>query len=138
LINCVEKLFQDKNVTMFVNKEIFLIHHQNQPCGISQNQSKVFSKHKVFDFITNMYPKQKYLTLVFELIIEKNLIDDRLYFIDFSNVHVADFCTFINNKFGKINLTDHKYIKLCKYLQTQKLQFPKVSIKNPVAHKYLC
>ena len=85
-----------------------------------------------------MYPKQKFLTLVFDILITNNLIDENLYFIPFQQVHIADFCTFLNNNFGKLNSTDGKYIKLCKYFQNLNLKFPKVGIKNPVAQKYLC
>ena len=133
-------MFQGKNATMFVNNEIFIIHNENHPCGIEEHQSSEvsYSRKKIYEFIKNMYPKQKYLTLVFDILITNNLIDENLYFIPFHHIHIADFCTFLNNNFGKLITTDSKYIKLCKYLQNLSLKFPKVGIKNPVAQKYLC
>jgi hypothetical protein len=89
------------------------------------------------DFIAKTYPKQKYLPLVFSILEKHNLIDDNLFFIPFQ-LHVADVCAFLNNRFGKILTTDLRYIKLCKFLQSHKIKFPKISIKNPVAQKYLC
>jgi len=124
---------------MFVNKDIYVIHQENHPCGLSatgvEHQK---TKHKVLDFVRSMYPKQKFLLLIFEPLVQLELINDKLYFTDHPQVHVADFCTFINNRFGKNDNVPSKFVKLCKYLQSQDLRFPKVAIKNPLAQKYLC
>jgi len=123
---------------MFVNSEIFVIHLESQPCGggqTSTNEQKV--KHKVLGFVQSMYPKQKFLPLIFDSIVQMNLINDKMYFTDHPHVHVADFCSFINNRFGK-NEVAPKFIKLCKYLQSLDLRFPKAAVKNPLAQKYLC
>jgi len=125
---------------MFTNKTIYVIHQENQPCGLTSSASTSEQKvsKKVMDFVRSMYPKQKFLSLVFESILQLNLIDDKMYFIGHPHVHVADFCSFINNRFGKNDDIPVKFIKLCKHLQSQGIRFPKVSIKNPVAQKYLC
>ena len=120
---------------MFHNNLIYVIHQQNESCGESTVQIK---SDAVTDFISKTYPKQKLLPLVFHILEKQNLIDENLFFSEFPSIHVADVCTFINNRFGKIQTTDSRYIKLCKYLQYRHIKLPKVSIKNPVAQKYLC
>jgi hypothetical protein len=52
--------------------------------------------------------------MVFKILQPLNLIDNNLFFTSFPNIHVADFCSFINNKFEKNGG------------------------KNPVAQKYVC
>lgn len=123
---------------MFVDNTEYVIHQADQPCGLSQEQNlSETTKHQVLDFIHLMYPKQKFLTLVFNPIIHHNLLTNDLYFNDFPNVHVADFCTFLNNRFCKKDISA-KFVKLSKYLRGKGLRFPKVSIKNPMAQKLLC
>jgi len=125
---------------MFVNNEIYVIHPENQLCGVSHgtNGSEDQTKSAVVEFINTTYPKQKYLLLIFNPLVRLNMINDDLYFEAYPDIHIADFCVFLNNKFGKIENTNNRVIKLCKYLQSNKLKFPKVSVKNPVAQKYLC
>jgi hypothetical protein len=139
MINCIDQFFQGINVTMFVNNDTFVIHKSDQSChSLPTESSKPLLMTTVHDFIKSMYPKQKFLFLVFNLLVNQKLINDDLYFIPFPKIHIADFCSFINNKFGKINTTDQRFIKLCKHFQGLNLKFPKVSIKNTVAQKYLC
>ena len=124
---------------MFVNKEIFTIHDAKQPCGrTSSSTPELDQQNHVLNFVKSTYPKQKYLILFFKILTKQNLTDENLFFNNFSSVHVADFCSFINNSFGKQDQTDLRFIKVCKYLQKLKLKFPKISVKNPVAQKFLC
>jgi hypothetical protein len=130
---------------MFLNQKHFVIHAKNQPCDTRQNNSiNSLSNNdnnvhnQIVDFIQTTYPKQKYLPILFKIMEPHNLIGKNLFFTSFSNIHIADFCSFINNKFAKLANTDTRFIKLCKYLQTQEIRFPKIAVKNPVAHKYLC
>ena len=95
--------------------KFFDFHSVDHRCGLQQESLSSHSKHDVFDFIKTMYPKQKVLTLVFDIITQHNLIDEQLYFVQFQHVHIADFCTFINNKYGKFQSTDTRFIKLCIY-----------------------
>lgn len=141
MINTVDQLFQNKSVNMFANKELYLIHPQSQPCANASDnndKSNTTEKHKGLEFVTSMYPKQRFLPLLCETLFTHNLIDEQLYFVSAKNIHLADFISFINNRFSKGSTVDMKYIKLCKYLQSNDIRFPRVSIKNPLAQKYLC
>jgi hypothetical protein len=123
---------------MFSNKEKFTIHKNNETCDndqIQENPSVSFQP-AIIEFIKKTYPKQKYLTLVFEIMNTHNLIDANLFFIAFPNLHVADVCAFFNNRFDK-NI-DSRYLKFCKFLRQKQIRFPKVAIKNPLAQKYIC
>jgi hypothetical protein len=90
----------------------------------------------VSDFIQSTYPKQKYLKIVAKILEKHNLVNDDLFFASFTDIHLADFCSFINNKFDKKE--NIRLIKLCKFIQSQKIRFPNVCIKNSSAKKYLC
>jgi len=137
IINTIDTLLQGKNTTMFANNELYVIHPENISCVTSEPHHKS-KKHNVLEFIQTMYPKQKFLSLVFEPLVRLQLIDDDLYFTHPLPIHVADFASFLNNKFSKNVPNSNKFIKLCKYLNTLNLKFPKVGIKNPMAQKYLC
>lgn len=121
---------------MFANNETWIIHQSNKPCGQKSNQQNNVQT-EVMEYIKTTFPKQKHLPLVFTIMFKHNLIDSNLYFVPVP-IHFADVCTFINNRFGKINTSNPLYIKLCKYLHANKIKFPKIAIKNPVAQKYLC
>ena len=124
---------------MFLNKDIFVIHKLNKPCGRVESQENVVPINEdVLTFISSTYPKQKFLPLFFKILLQNKLIDSQMFIDKFQNIHIADLCTFINNTFGKIEKTEVRFIKLCKYLQSLNLKFPKISVKNPVAQKYLC
>jgi hypothetical protein len=90
----------------------------------------------VSDFIESTYPKQKYLKIVAKILEKHNLVNNDLFFVNFPDIHLADFCSFINNKFDKKE--NARLIKLCKFIQTQKIRFANVCIKNSRAKKYLC
>jgi hypothetical protein len=142
LINQIDCLLKGESVTMLLGGEKFVIHKLSEPCdlnaeegGPEQNNTHF---HPAKDFVAEMYPKQKYMPYIINTLVKKNLIHEDLYFIDFPDLHLADVCTFFNNRFGKHESTPVKLIKLCKYLQQNDIRFPIVSIKNPVAKKYVC
>jgi hypothetical protein len=142
-INKVENLFYNKSTTMFSNKSIFIIHPKHQVCAIKEVKTQSTSNqdehnNHILEFIKSIYPKQKYLTMLFQILEPFQLIASNLFFVSFPNIHVADVCAFLNNKFGKEPTTDTRFIKLCKYLRSKGIKFPKIAVKNPVAQKYLC
>jgi len=127
---------------MFSNGEKFIIHKENESCGLTTIDSEISETHSpqqnVMEFIKETYPKQKYLSLIFTIIEKHHLFDDNLFCNAFPNIHIADICSFFLNRFGKMENTDNRYIKFCKFLQKKGIKLPKISIKNPVAQKYLC
>jgi hypothetical protein len=138
IINKVENLFNNiQQAIMFTNKQLFVIHKADQDCSQQSDESSATTSNTfVTDFIHSTYPKQKYLKIVATILEKHDLVNDDLFFNDFSNIHLADFCSFINNRFEKkenIRLT-----KLCKFMQTKHIKFPNVCIKNVTAKKYLC
>jgi len=72
-----------------------------------------------------------------KLLEKNNLINDDLFFVDFNDVHLADFCAFINNRFDK-KKENTRMTKLCKFIQSKRVRFPNVCIQNVRAKKYLC
>jgi hypothetical protein len=140
LINKVDCLLKGKKTIMFINNEKFYIHKVNEFCApaAASLADNPIENDNVVTFVKNMYPKQKYLILAFEIMHNHQLIDSNLFFVQFPNLHVADVCAFLNNRFGKSESTDPRFIKLCKFLHQKKIKFPKVAIKNPVAQKLLC
>jgi len=143
LINQIDLLLKGKQVTMFLNNEKFVIHKLDEPCGVSDTNigntgsSVLSSQNNVITFIKETYPKQKYLPLAFAILEKHNLFDTNLFCIPYPNLHIADICSFFLNGFGKTDKTDARYIKFCKFLQKKGVKLPKISIKNPVAQKYL-
>ena len=142
IINYVEKLFLGHSAEMLVNNIRYVIHKANQPCGTLLTSDKTILhttdiENKISSFLTQTYPKNKYLTLVFNILTKNNLINPDLFFSDFQNLHIADFCAFINNRFGKKEKTDVNMLKFCKYLRIKSIKFPKVCVKNPVALQLL-
>lgn len=155
VINQVEQLFQEQSATMFVNNEVFTIHPLNQSCSLHHAANSQFQtglmepneslEEQVYNFVTQTYPKNKYLPLVFKSLIKHNLIDDDLFFVNYPTIHIADFCAFINNSFGsnsssnnnKNTKTNNLLLKLCKYIRTKHIKFPVICIKNPLARQAL-
>jgi hypothetical protein len=135
LINCVDNLLQNKNTTMYYNKTKFIIHPVNKPCNLSSLPTSNNIESQIKNFIENSYPKNKMIYLVFNVLTKNKLINDDLFFVQFPNIHVADFCSFLLNRFGKKEKTDLNLLKLCKYLKNY--TFPKIALKNPVAIDYL-
>jgi hypothetical protein len=140
LINKIDCLLKGEEVIMLLGGEKFIIHKLSEPCDLhpTEHNMDMDSIHPAKEFVIQTYPKQKYLKLVIDILDRHNLIDHNLYFTPFPNMHLVDVCAFFNNRFGKHESTDAKLIKLCKFLQKKQIKFPKVSIKNPVAQKYVC
>jgi len=140
IINQVDHLFRGQIATMFSNQTIFVIHPKGRLCGPKDKKNSVVnSLHEhVNDFIKTNYPKQKHLSMVFDILEPYNLIGKNLFFTSFPNIHLADIVSFFNNKFGKLATTDPRFLKICKFFRTQNIKFPKIAIKNPVAQKYVC
>src|SRR5450830_737267 len=139
IINKVDNLFTTvQKATMFANKEQFVIHRADQTCqsDLTTETHVPSIVEQLKDFALVNYPKQKFLQIVFKIIAKNELVNDELFFINSSNLHVADFCSFINNRFDKKE--NIAMIKLCKYIQNKRLKFPNICIKNPLAKKYLC
>lgn len=138
----MDKLFLGHSAEMFVNKTKYVIHKYNTPCGplLATNDNTTIHtdiENKISSFLTQTYPKNKYLNLVFNILSKNNLINIDLFFTDFQKMHIVDFCAFINNRFGKKEKTDVQILKLCKFLRIKSIKFPKVCIKNPVALQLL-
>ena len=130
-------MFIGKMASMFANKHKFIIHQANQPCTptpIEENEKSI--QHEIKLFISANYPKQKFISLVFDTLLKHNLINNDLIFTHFPNIHVADFCSHINNRFDKNS--NVRMLNLCKYLQKNNVKFPLVCIRNPLARKFLC
>jgi hypothetical protein len=123
---------------MFSNGEKYIIHKVDEPCGLTNEELSETPHQTVMDFIRNTYPKQKFLSLVFKIIEKHNIFDENLFCVPFPNIHVADICSFFLNRFGKHETTDTRYIRFCKFLQKKGIKLPKISLKNPVAQRYLC
>ena len=103
-----------------------------------QQQQQATLDHELDDYVTQMYPKNKHLKYICKMLTAHHLINDQLFFVPFPNVHIADFCSFLNNRFNnKSSKPNSTMIKLCRYLQQLHLKMPKVAIKNPLAQKYL-
>jgi hypothetical protein len=137
IINQVENLFNNtQRAIMFANKQTYIIHDAEQDCSqpLGSPEEKINSA--VSDFIQSTYPKQKYLKIVAKILEKQNLVNEDLFFLNFPEIHLADFCSFINNRFEKKE--NVRLIKLCKFIQSQKIRFPNVCIKNSSAKKYLC
>lgn len=139
LINCIEELFSHKRATMFANNETFIIHSKNQSCDqpSTTEPDNIPIKQQLNDFIQMNYPKQKFLNIVGNILTKHELINDELCFVDLNTVHIADFFSFINNRFSKGQI-EPRITKLCKLLQNKLVKFPNICIKNPLAKKYFC
>jgi hypothetical protein len=137
MVNCIEKLFQGQHCTMLFNNVLFTIHPKNQTCQKSQQLESNSINTKTSELISSLYPKNKSLHLLFNILLNHQLINDELFFVDFPSIHIADFCSFVNNRFSKKEQVKSEFIKLCKYLQQKNLKFPRISIKNPIAQKML-
>ena len=145
LINCVDQLlFHGKPVTMFVNKEQFVIHKESEPCSLQAHPSMGVGhhhrdmSHPLVLFVKEIYPKQRFLPIVCSILIQHELITDSFYFIYTPTVHITDFCSFISNRFANSDKVDPNILKLCKYLKQQHIKIPKIAIKNPFAQSFLC
>ena len=125
---------------MFANQETFKIHKADTFCK-SEDQKSYSDNNDILTecnaLLTCSYPKNKVLPIIIKSLTNFKMINKDLFFTSFPNIHIVDFLSFINNKFGKKETTEQNMIKLCKYINSKKIQFPKISIKNPVARKLL-
>jgi len=138
MVNCIETLFTSRKplIKMFAQKQTYVIHPVSFLCGQpDSNTTSTHLKNEIDQFIADNYPKQKFLNLVFSLLLRNQAINDQLYFVDAPHIHIADFVSFINNKFDKNPRSDIK--SLCKKLQEKNIRIPTVCLKNPHAKKFL-
>lgn len=138
IINYINRLILGDSATMFANQQKYVIHLENHSCqNMLSNTQPNSVKREIDEYLASSYPKNKNLNLVAKILVTNNLLNDDLFFNEFSNVHFADFCAFINNRFDKIGKTNSNLVKFCKYLQKKHIKFPKIVIKNPVAQKII-
>jgi hypothetical protein len=125
LINQIDQLFKGEQVTMFTNGEQYIIHKKNEPCGTPDSDvAETSSTHQlVLEFIKDKYPKQRYLSLIFDILKKHELFDENLFCIPFPNIHIADVCSFFLNRFSKNENQDVRMLKFCKFLQKKGLNF---------------
>ena len=140
LINCIEKLFANQPTQMFYQNTIYVIHTADsvcQPPNRLSNDTTDSLNDTVNQFVSTYYPKNRFIALVFNVLLNHNLITKDLFFDQFPTIHIVDFASFIQNKFGDKHKIDPFMLKLLKSLQSQHIKFPRIAIKNPVAKKYL-
>jgi len=138
IINQVDGLFDNKQTIMLLNKQQFVIHPADQNCShpYDSDEETRGSTHPVSEYILKKYPKAKFLDLAASILEKNSLLNEDLYFIDFPKIHLADFCAYINNRFNKTE--DVALTKLFKFMRSKNVKFPGITIKNPLAKKYLC
>jgi hypothetical protein len=138
IINCIDQLFVNKKTTMFANRQKYIIHNENHVCQVEPINADVNQiENEINLYLQTAYPRNKHLPFLFKIMLAKNLLNSDLFFVNFPNIHVADFCAFINNRFDKKIDKKNDLFKLCQYLQKHHIKFPKIAIKNPLAQKYL-
>ena len=143
VINKVDSFFTRSSeiITMFASKQEYVIHLSTDTCGTSSlEDNNIMSqniKSEIENILRTMYPKQKCLTILSNILLKHNAINDELCFNDKANIHILDFIRFINNTFDKHIKPDSNMLHLCKQLQKQNIKFPLACIKNPMARKYL-
>lgn len=138
LINNVQHLLLGKKkTTMFADQIKYVIHKDNVPCTLLKNDLNSYDiiENNVNEYLEKSYPKNKNLHLLFKILCKNKLINDNLFFENFSKIHIADFCAFINNRFAKKETVNLNMIKLCKFILRSGIQLPRIAIKNPVALK---
>jgi hypothetical protein len=139
LINNCDLLFDGITTEMFVQNQIFTIHLKSEYCSPPTPASRAVSlKDSIFAFIHTHFPKHKFLTLAFLPLIEKNFINENLYFQQDENVHIVDFIRWLNNKFDKKEKPPPYLKMIIKNLQMEKIRFPLACVQNPLAKRLLC
>ncbi len=141
VINKIDSFFTrpHENIKMFASKQEYVIHLSTELCGTSNSEDNNITniKLEVEKLLHTLYPKQKYLTIVTNILIKKEAINSDLYLKDNPNLHIIDFIRFINNTFDKNFKPDANMLQLCKQFQRKQIKFPIACIKNPVAKKYI-
>ena len=125
---------------MFAQNQIFSIHLKNQPCSPSTSTLSLSDSltNSINDFLKTNFPKQKFLGIIFDPLIKKNLITPNFYFSFDPKVHIIDFTKWINNKFYKNDNPPPHLKSVIKHLQVEKIQFPVSCVQNPLAKRLLC
>lgn len=142
IINRCEQLFEHKSVQMFSNKSIYVLHEKNTVCGKEREpDSEQFDpvNQELLEFVKETYKNPKHLKILANILSKKKLINNELCFVFNDQIHVADFFSYINNRFDKNDKpTDVRIFKLCKMFKENKIKLPYSCIKNIAARKYLC
>lgn len=139
LINNSDVLLDGHSTTMFYQNQVFTIHPQEKPCGQPTTSPLPSSlAESIHHFLQTNYPKQKLLTLVFDPLIQKDLINENFYFKINENVHIIDFIRWLNNRFDKNEKPPNPLKPIIKTLQIEKIRFPHACVLNPVAKRLLC
>jgi hypothetical protein len=124
---------------MFVQNTIFTIHPADRPCGQPPSIQETSSlTDSIRAFLKTNYPKQKLLQLVFDTLLQKDLINDDLYFKGHENVHIIDFIRYILNRFDRNDKPNPNIKHLLKTLQLNNVRLPNACVNNPIAKKILC
>jgi hypothetical protein len=123
---------------MFVQNQEFVIHLKSQKCGQPTPSSNSSLSETVQQFISTHYPKQKFLNLAIQPLIQKNMINEHLFFNNDNDIHLIDFISFISNRFYKSSTPPPQFKTLIKHIQHEKIRFPTATIKNPLAKKIFC
>jgi len=124
---------------MFLQNRLYTIHLSGETCGQTQAMPTIsVLSDTVKTFLKTNYPKQKLLGLVFDILLQKGLVNNDLYFVDQATVHIIDFIRFINNKFDKNDKPPANIRALLKTLQSKDVRLPNACVNNPVAKKVLC
>jgi len=81
----------------------------------------------------------KLLPIVFDILIDNNMINDQFYFVDHPEVHILDFIRYINNRFTPENDKPPIQIsKLLKSFSSLGVRLPQACVLNQTARKYIC
>lgn len=143
VINKVDSFFirPHETIKMFSGSQEYVIHLSTELCRSSNPEDNHITtqniKLEIEQILQTMYPKQKYLTIVTNILIKNGAINNDLYLVDSPNLHIIDFFRFINNTFDKNIKPDAHMLQLCKQLQRKRIKFPIACIKNPIARKYI-
>lgn len=126
---------------MFSQNTLFTIHLSTELCGQpSTTQAPSYPlRESVKLFLSNNYPKMKLLPIVFDILIDNNMINDQFYFVDHPEVHILDFIRYINNRFTPENDKPPIQIsKLLKSFSSLGVRLPQACVLNQTARKYIC
>jgi hypothetical protein len=133
MLHQVNRLLSRLPTVMFSDERLFTVHDSQHPCG--REALQIPAEQAVLDAVSSRWPKQKQWISFFKPVLKHDLIDENLFFKD-PQVHVLDFCSFLNNSFPTPT-PDPKMIKLFKLLQHKGIRAAKIAVKNKTAQKYL-
>ena len=140
IINNSDLLFEGQSTTMFAQNKTFIIHLKNQTCFQTTSTTSACSlEDSINKFLISNYPKQKFLSLAFQPMIEQNFINDNFYFKPpHEKIHIIDFIRWLNNKFDKNDKPPPQLKALIKQLQLKNIRLPGACVHNPLAKQLLC